>query len=238
MTEQQMDLTASLAAKEEGMAVALTKHGGYQAWFRKHVEDMADGTLFTSEDVTEAIGLPTRETEMNKNNSVGALMAGLAKDGTIAHTGSRVRSKRVSSHGAELVVWQRTYGGSGRVGSQVQSAPRSPQSDDLEARVEAADVVLAGLATEAYDRGNDDGFQRGYEQGIDAAIKRPGALKDAKHEGVIEGRRQQAARTMALITEMRASMKGRGPVEAHSTTCWQRHPMCAIDSIRKAQEIK
>jgi len=233
MSEQQM----SLVAKEEGMAIALSKHEGYQDWFRKHVEDMPDGWLFTSEDVTEAIGLPTRETEMNKNNSVGALMNGLAKTGTIANTGSRVKSKRVSSHGAELVVWQRTYVGSGKVGTQGQSAYPSPQSADLEARVRDADTVLAGLTTEAYETGDMAGFRRGYEQGIAAASKRPGAILEAKHEGVLAGRKQQAQRTMNLITNMREQMKGRGPVEAHTTTCWMKHPRCALDAVAKGQVI-
>jgi flagellar biosynthesis/type III secretory pathway protein FliH len=124
------------------------------------------------------------------------------------------------------------------VGAQDQPALSRPQSDDLEARIEATDTSLAAMATEAYDEGDAAGFRRGYEQGIDAASKRPGAILEAKHEGVLAGRKQQAARTLALITEMRGQIKGKGPVEAHSMNCWQRHPMCAIDAIRKAQEIK
>jgi hypothetical protein len=136
----------------------------------------------------------------------------------------------------------RVPGGKDKAGAQDQSTGSGPQTADLEARVEAADTALAAMATEAYEigygLGNDMGWQQGYEAGVDAAQKRPGALLEAKHLGVVEGRKQQAARTLALTTQMRDAMKGRGPVEAHTNTCWMKHPACAIDAIVKAQVVK
>jgi hypothetical protein len=234
------DEQLSLEAKEEGMALALTRHG-IEDWkdaAREAVIEMPIGHTFTADDLIAVVGLPSGDAGQNENNAVGAIINGMAKQKLIAKTASRVNATRKGSHARELTVWRRTQPGTGRAGAQDQPARRSPQADDLEARVAAADIVLAGLATEAYEAGDMAGFQRGYEQGCDAASKRPGAILEAKHDGVLAGRKQQAARTMALITEMRQAMKGKGPVEVHSTTCWQRHPMCALDSIRKAQEIK
>jgi hypothetical protein len=98
-------------------------------------------------------------------------------------------------------------------------------------------VDLQALAADSYDIGHDDGWKEGYDQGVEAAQKRPGALLEAKHLGIVEGREQQAKRTLALIANMREQVKGKGPVEAHSATCWQRHSKCAIDAIAKAQVI-
>jgi hypothetical protein len=190
----------------------------------------------------------------------GRRCADLRNAGLIEDTGRRIMSSantpvmvcRITDEGRRIISntqadWTQTPAvmrrvaepdGTVTVGAQGHPAAQSPQSADLEARVEDADTVLAGLVTEAYEAGEMAGFHRGYEQGCDAAMKRPGALLEAKQIGHLEGRKQQAARTMALITEMRQAMKGKGPVEVHSTTCWQRHPMCAIDSIRKAQEIR
>jgi hypothetical protein len=145
-------------------------------------------------------------------------------------------------NGRETRAAGRVPAGTDKAGAQDQPAAPSPQTADLEARVEAADTALAAMATEAYEigygLGNDMGWQQGYEAGVDAAQKRPGALLEAKHLGVVEGRKQQAARTLALTTQMRDAMKGRGPVEAHTNTCWMKHPACAIDAIVKAQVVK
>lgn len=131
----------------------------------------------------------------------------------------------------------RVPGGKDKAGAQDQPAAQSPQTADLG----IAEWVYAAEMTEAFEQGfglgHDNGWQNGYDQGVEAAQKRPGAVLDAKHLGVVEGRKQQAARTMALITNMREQMKGRGPVEPHTNTCWMKHPRCALDSIAKAQVI-
>jgi hypothetical protein len=65
----------------------------------------AFGRPFTSEDVTERVGLPRGVTGTNKNNAVGAIMSAAARRNIIRKTGRHVLSKRASSHGAELIEW-------------------------------------------------------------------------------------------------------------------------------------
>ena len=124
-----------------------------------------------------------------------------------------------------------------KAGAQDQPAVPGPQTADLG----IAEWVYAAEMTEAFEQGFglgvDKGWQTGYDQGVEAAQERPGAVLDAKHVGIEEGRRQQAARTMALISNMRQQAKGRGAVHAHTTMCWTMHPLCAIDAIAKAQVI-
>lgn len=100
----------SLFGKEEGMALALTKEGieGWKDAFRDYVESRPAGQVMTSEDILAAVGLPTGKVGMNLNNSVGAMVNGLARRGILRKSSVRVRSRRRSSHAAELVVWVRT----------------------------------------------------------------------------------------------------------------------------------
>ena len=98
-----------LALKERGMKQAL-KPDVLAAWkdeFRAYISSMPHDSEFTSEDVVDAVGLPSGDVRMNANNAVGAMMNGLARKGVIAKTGLHVQSKRPSSHGAELILWVR-----------------------------------------------------------------------------------------------------------------------------------
>lgn len=98
-----------LELKERGMKQAL-KPDVLAEWkdeFRTYIESMPEDSEFTSEDVVDAVGLPSGDVRMNANNAVGAMMNGLARRGLIAKTGVRVQSKRPSSHGAELILWVR-----------------------------------------------------------------------------------------------------------------------------------
>lgn len=99
---------AGQKAKEEGMALALSPDPltEWKAAFRSTVTTWAgQGKRFTSEDVTDYIGLPSGAKGMNANNAVGAMMNALARKGIIRKTYHREPSRRPSSHGAELVVW-------------------------------------------------------------------------------------------------------------------------------------
>jgi hypothetical protein len=181
------------------------------------------------------------------HGSISSALTNLHRDGRLA----RLEEKRDRCHvyvvpefanGRATQPAVRVAGGRNKAGAQGQPTPSEPQTDDLERRVRDADTALAAMATEAYEDGyrvgNDTGWQAGYDQGVEAAQKRPGVLLEAKQLGVDEGRRQQAARTMALISNMREQLKGRGPVEPHTSTCWMKHPRCALDSIAKAQVVK
>lgn len=63
------------------------------------------GLPFTSEDITEEIGLPDGNVGLHRNNAVGAMMNAMAKRGVIEKTGKHVSSKNPESHGAELTQW-------------------------------------------------------------------------------------------------------------------------------------
>ena len=96
----------SLAAKRAGMKVVLSKHDEWKDQFRQAVADLVDlGEPFTSEDVVALVGLPTGGVGSNRNNAVGAMMNGMAQRKIIRKTGSRTKSKRATSHSAELVLW-------------------------------------------------------------------------------------------------------------------------------------
>jgi hypothetical protein len=103
------DVDSGLRLKEEGMAKAL-KPDALAEWkerFRSTVERWAsEGKWFTSEDVTDYLGMPVSPLGMNKNNAVGAMMNGLARRKVIVKTTMRLPSHKPSSHGAELVVWK------------------------------------------------------------------------------------------------------------------------------------
>lgn len=68
----------------------------------------SSGEPFTSEDVTQRIGLPSGGKAMNLNNQVGALMTAAAKRGDITKTDITVPSQNPTSHGAQIAVWQGT----------------------------------------------------------------------------------------------------------------------------------
>ena len=176
------------------------------------------------------------------HGSISSALTNLHRAGTLA----RLVEKRNGCHVYVLTdcVAERPTQPPGRVraakakaGAQSQPAQTEPQTADLERRIRDTDTALAAMATEAYETGVDEGWRVGYDEGVSAAQKRPGALLEAKHLGVLEGRNQQAARTMNLVSNMRQEIKGKGPVEAHSIGCWKRHPMCLLDSIAKAQVI-
>lgn len=98
------------STKEQGITRALrSAHtAAWRARFRHAVRIVSnDMNEFTSEDVLRLTGLPTGEAHMNRNNAVGAMMTGLARQGLIQKTGKRCLSTRPSSHGAELTVWTR-----------------------------------------------------------------------------------------------------------------------------------
>ena len=105
--EQWPNRVSGLVAKDMGTAVALSA-SDIQDWktqFRRHATFLAAlGEPFTSEDIIEHVGLP-RNSEMNQNNAVGAMMTALAKEGVIRKTKERQVSKRPQSHGREIAVW-------------------------------------------------------------------------------------------------------------------------------------
>ena len=97
-----------LDLKERGMEQAKSARD-VQTWKQQFVETVqqlaGNGWAFTSEDVLSYVGLPRLDVGTNANNAVGAMMNGLAKRGIIQKTSERRKSRRPSSHGAEIAVW-------------------------------------------------------------------------------------------------------------------------------------
>jgi len=74
------------------------------AWHAKakaHVVMLPVGEVFTSDDLTEAVGAPQAPTQ------VGACLNAWESQGIIRQTGYSLPSTRPSRKGAKVVVWER-----------------------------------------------------------------------------------------------------------------------------------
>lgn len=95
MIDAQIGMTKALTAKQEW---------AYQA--KAALRALArTGRPFTSEDLTDIVGLPTGTTATNRNNAVGAIINAYAKTKMINRVGDRPARNR-SSHGHRIAVWQ------------------------------------------------------------------------------------------------------------------------------------
>lgn len=72
---------------------------------RAYVKSLTRGTLITSEDVTDVIGLPTGTVARNRNNAVGALMQSLARKHLLSKQGY-TQSRNPQAHGAVIALWR------------------------------------------------------------------------------------------------------------------------------------
>lgn len=92
--------------KTRGVARAIDAvYEDYKTQFIAEVVRLANRRLpFTSEDVTDVIGLP-RRSHPNTNNSVGALMNAMARAGIIRKTGRMVKARHLLSNAREVREW-------------------------------------------------------------------------------------------------------------------------------------
>jgi hypothetical protein len=91
--------------KDAGMAQAIAAVPTWSQLARAVIEQLADrGTPFTSEDVTRIVKLPRGIVRQNRNNAVGAVMAGAARRGIIRQIGT-TKASRSSQHSAVIGVW-------------------------------------------------------------------------------------------------------------------------------------
>lgn len=99
--------TTGETLRDNGLRVALdAAPDPWAAQAKREIVRLASQRVpFTSEDVTRSVGLPRGTVSSNANNAVGALIAAASRRGLIVRTGQRVRSKRASSHAAELTEW-------------------------------------------------------------------------------------------------------------------------------------
>lgn len=99
-------MTDGKQKKEDGMSHALSIHEAWQESFREAIRQLADTDRpFTSEDAVAICGLPTGEVGLHRNNAVGAMMSGLAKQKVIKKTGKHILSRRSVSHATEINTW-------------------------------------------------------------------------------------------------------------------------------------
>ena len=92
--------------RQQGMDVALNADR-VQIWKAKAEQWLSGkpaGWIFTSDDLTYAIGVP--DNGQNRNNVVGAKISSWAKKVKIKSTGRIVIGKRKSCHGAILREWR------------------------------------------------------------------------------------------------------------------------------------
>lgn len=123
------------------------------------------------------------------------------------------------------------------VGAQDQPAYPSPQTADLERRIEDTETALAAEVTDAYERGNEQGWQTGYDAAMEVALReRSGstAYQEGLTDGAKRGRIEAAGRLREIAVGMENSLPGR--VQSHHSKCWMQHPGCALHSIRLAAE--
>lgn len=96
----------------------------------------------------------------------------------------------------------------------------------------------APQATEAYDKGWMDGYEKGRAAGLKERLEPDLALsfKQGRAEGVIAGKRSVGLEVLTLVSRMQQEMREGAPVHIHSTTCWTKNYACALNSVRKLVE--
>ena len=99
-------LGTPVTRKEQGQAQAWTTAD--EQWKAAAMTELlrraATGERFTSEDITNTVGLPSGDTALNRNNAVGALIGSAVKRKEIIEV-DWTRSTRPTSNGARLGVY-------------------------------------------------------------------------------------------------------------------------------------
>lgn len=99
--EQREGRRLRIVGTEQAKAHSLTWHEQAVLW----IENRRVGRQFTSEDLTDAIGLP-RRVGTNRNNAVGAAMQTASGRRIIKRVGYTTATRK-ESHGRALTVWER-----------------------------------------------------------------------------------------------------------------------------------
>ena len=100
-----MSLTYGDFLRDTGMQLALDAKPEWSALADEWFANLPEGTEFTSEDLVNAIGLPTTaEPTVNQNNAVGAKVRAFAIQSE--EIGSK-KTVRITSHSRRVVVWRK-----------------------------------------------------------------------------------------------------------------------------------
>jgi hypothetical protein len=100
------DLDDARARRDAGAQVATDNTPTWSELAQSWISDQAPGTVFTSEDMTAALGLPRGGVGQHRNNAVGAAILAASRHGVIHRTGY-TQSRRPESHAAVIAVWER-----------------------------------------------------------------------------------------------------------------------------------
>lgn len=87
--------------RDEGMALVLSAEEEWCENAYTWILNTAPGVVFTSLDLTDALGMPPHR------NAVGAVFGTMARRGVILRTRQTEKSSRTSRHAAVLPVWRR-----------------------------------------------------------------------------------------------------------------------------------
>lgn len=91
--------------REAGEQLALIGAGDWTVSARSALRTLADsGRRFTSEDLTDMVGLPSGDVGTNRNNAVGAVMSWAVRTGLVVSVG-QTKSTRARSNAAKLSVY-------------------------------------------------------------------------------------------------------------------------------------
>ena len=114
-------------------------------------------------------------------------------------------------------------------GAEAQSEALDALRRDLEAAHAAVEV--------ARQEGHDLGWQEGYDRGVEQAVPE-NMLRDARLVGRQAGSEAQIARfdsyIAALEVEINRLRPGQRMIRTHHKMCWMDHPLCLVQTIRKA----
>lgn len=89
----------------EGMQLALESKKEWSETADAWLEELPEGTRFSSEDLTYSIGYPNHwNPKLNANNAVGAKIRTWAVAGLISRT-SFTKTSRTKSHGRLIAEW-------------------------------------------------------------------------------------------------------------------------------------
>jgi hypothetical protein len=102
-------LKEGIRLKAEGQAAAESGASEWSAQATEIIVELAEaGVHFTSEDITDRIGLPSGSTGMNENNAVGSVFSKACRKGLIEWTGELKQSSREERHASDLRVWRKS----------------------------------------------------------------------------------------------------------------------------------
>ena len=107
MTEAMFDVTpGGIVLRDLGMRRAEQAEPSWTVAAAAWIARLRPGTRFTAEAMTAAVGLPRGEAAQNRNNAVGAVIAGASRGRLIARVGF-TQATRPESHARMVAEWLR-----------------------------------------------------------------------------------------------------------------------------------